>query len=37
MKLKVKSSGEYLNLLNTGESNGDIPCRKNTPNTLNFD
>ena len=35
-KIKVKSSGQYLNVLNNGMSNGDPVCQGNTPNSKNF-
>lgn len=34
--LQVKSSGQYLNILNGGNSNGKVACQGNTPTTTNF-
>ncbi len=34
--IKVKSSGQYLNVLNNTMGNGDPVCQGNTPNTPNF-
>ncbi len=34
--LKVKSSGQFLNILNGGVNNGQLACQGNTPTTPNF-
>ena len=36
LKLRVKSSGQYLNILNGGNSNGTSACQGNIPTTNNF-
>ncbi len=34
--IKVKSSGQYLNILNASKDNGALACQGNTPTTDNF-
>lgn len=35
-KIQVKSSQQYLNILNSGDNNGQRACQGNIPTTLNF-
>ena len=36
MKIQVKSSSQYLNILNASKDNGAAACQGNTPTTDNF-